>query len=225
MSTTSDIKSFVEDVINNTFATLVRIYNNGKGINGEFKGSRLIFPHYKKENNTGIRVSEQELRFVFVEEFSKLCNDSNDYYYSVETPTEGDYNFSNAKDKPCATDKGEGQSGNFDMAIHDSNGNKVCLIEFKAHNVGQVKIEKDMVKLANAREGEDDVLRYFIQMVPTSDNGTIKSIEGKLKSVESNLKKDDRYSKEISYRCYSLQEQKYIKTKEFKRKNEEEGNI
>ena len=217
----NNIATFVEKVINNTFETLVRIYNGGKGINGEFKGSRLIFPHYKKDRAEGIRVSEQELRFVFVEEFSKLCNDgSNDYYYSVETPTEGDYNFSKEKDKPCATDRGEGQSGNFDMAIHDKNGKKVCLIEFKAHNVSQEKIEKDMVKLANTKEGDDNILRYFIHMVSASDNGTIKSIDGKLRCIGDNLDKDDRYSKAISYYCYSLQEQKKIKTEEFNKQNE-----
>jgi len=212
----NDIKEFVEQVINNTFDTLVRIYNNGKGINGEFKGSRLIFPHYKKDREEGIRVSEQELRFVFVEEFSKLCDDgTNNYYYSVETPTEGNYKFSEDKDNPHATDNGDGQSGNFDMAIHDCNGKKVCLIEFKAHNVGQKQIEKDIVKLANTKEGEDNVLRYFIHMVPASDNGTIKSIDGKLSSIESNLDKDDRYSKKVSYCCYSLQGKKKIETKEF----------
>lgn len=212
----NNIATFVKNVIDNTFDTLVRIYNGGKGVNGEFKGSRLIFPRYKKDGKDGIRVSEQELRFVFVEEFSKLCNDDKDnYYYSVETPTEDDYKFSEDKDNPHATDKGDGQSGNFDMAIHDSNGNKVCLIEFKAHNVGQEKIEKDMVKLANTKEGDDNIPRYFIHMVKASDNGTIKSIDGKLKSIEEKFDKDERYSQEVSYYCYSLQEQKKIKTKEF----------
>ena len=212
----SDIKDFVKMVVENTFDTLARIYNGGKGINGEFKGSRLIFPHYKKDRAEGIRVSEQELRFVFVEEFTKLCNDTdNDYYYSVETPTEGDYNFSEDANNPHATDNGEGQSGNFDMAIHDREGKKVCLIEFKAYNVGREKIEKDIVKLTNTKEGDDNILRYFIHMVPASDNGTTKSIEGKLDKIESNIGKDDRYSRAVSYYCYSLREQRKIKEKIF----------
>ena len=45
----NNIATFVKNVIDNTFDTLVRIYNGGKGVNGEFKGSRLIFPRYKKD--------------------------------------------------------------------------------------------------------------------------------------------------------------------------------
>ena len=63
---------------------------------------RLIFPNIfpskeisEKELEKQFRISEQELRFLFVEEFLK---DPNNGYYSVETPTENKYRFGKTND-------------------------------------------------------------------------------------------------------------------------------
>ena len=53
-------------------------------------GSRLKFPTYR---NGQRRVSEQELRFVFVEQLQDLLKEY-DFFYSIETPTNGKYKFS-----------------------------------------------------------------------------------------------------------------------------------
>lgn len=51
------------------------------------------FPKYSGRYRNGeTRISEQELRFIFVEQFNKYCkNNSWNAYYSVETPTEEKY--------------------------------------------------------------------------------------------------------------------------------------
>jgi len=92
----------------------------------------LVFPSYSENNelNGNTRISEQELRFAFVEAF----NDSNymknnNYFYSIETPTRYKYsNFSSStKEKPTFNE--DGKSGEFDLVIFDKKLNNT--ISFK----------------------------------------------------------------------------------------------
>ena len=55
--------------------------------------SRIIMPFYrtKAENEDTIRYSEQELKQIFL---NLLCNNTS-FFYSVETPSEYVYSFSN----------------------------------------------------------------------------------------------------------------------------------
>ena len=84
------------------------------------------FPKYSGRYRNGeTRISEQELRFIFVEQFNKYCNENNSWnaYYSVETPTEEKYIFSKKGDENCPHKvDGEvngGQSAMIDLSIHD----------------------------------------------------------------------------------------------------------
>lgn len=127
-------------------------------------GSRLIFP---KDRNGEVRVSEQELRFAFVEVFNRYVKKNGlNWFYSVEMPTQSDYGFS-GDDKRNAL---------FDMAIVDSHFKRIALIEFKANNPQKECYEKDIKKLANPEESDDDTLKYFLQIVKNHNTGTEGSI-------------------------------------------------
>ncbi len=212
MSTNGDIKTFVNCVINNTFKTLGATYKQEEQKHTKKeKRTRLIFPNGKEfseiEQESDLRVSEQELRFIFIEEFYKLCdNSSNNYFYSVETPTIGHYDFKTDEKNPKRVARDKGQSGNFDMVIHDMENKRICLIEFKALNVLQEKIEKDYVKLMNEEEGNEEIARYFIQVLPSHDSGTITNIQGKLRDIKRKLGKEYNNAISVEYRCISLKD-------------------
>ena len=110
-----NFKNELENVIEQSF----------KELRSGSTGTRLVFPKYS--GGTKKRVSEQELRFVFVELLQPLLK-KYDYYYSVETPTEDKYKFSNkgTYDKPTASE--DGQSASFDLTIKDSIGENIAII-------------------------------------------------------------------------------------------------
>ncbi len=95
-----EIKDRIAEILNRAFQVLDKSYKyndeeSGKA-NQQASGSRLIFPCYSKTYRNGERrISEQELRFVFIEQFNQYCDETGwDAYYSVETPTEWKYRFS-----------------------------------------------------------------------------------------------------------------------------------
>jgi len=111
--------------------------------------SRLIFPrYYSRGNAEDKRISEQELRFTLVR---KLENES-DFYYSVEAPTKKKYAFEGSKENS--------RSGSIDLCLHDSNGERTNLIEFK--NKGGISdISKDLEKLLFDLESANN---YFVHL-------------------------------------------------------------
>ena len=83
----------------------------------------LIFPIYsplKKEDNQMVkRVSEQELKQEFIKYLSKFIkkqNEENKWFYSVETPTIGSYDF---KQVPKIADTRTGTSARVDLTVFD----------------------------------------------------------------------------------------------------------
>ena len=140
------------------------------------------------------RVSEQELKQIFIEQLNKEIEKGWDVYYSVETPTEKKYRFE-GKDKPEQNDSG--RSANFDLVIHNNKFERIALIEFKANNPKLNDYLKDLVKL-NEENHEGKVLRYFVQIVKNSDKGTENSLQKKMKDNED------------IYWCYSLEKGKRI---------------
>lgn len=143
--------------------------------------SRLVFPMYGAHRNYETRVSEQELRFAFVEAFNKICDEKQlDLFYSVETPTKARTYSGFASGNPRDDDP-NGRSGEFDMVIYDNKFNRVCLIEFKANNAEEKEHTKDFLKLNNKEEGNKNVLRYFIEIVRTANKDTIRSLRHKTK--------------------------------------------
>ena len=130
--------------------------------------SKLIFP---KRRNDDERVSEQEMRFLFV----KQLENQDEFLYSVEAPTAQKYRFKGETEpKQCDT----GKSGSVDVCLYKKTdtARPVCLIEFKSLNPNPESYSKDFLKLLCDEEG---LTNYFVQVIKNSDNGTYKSIEAK----------------------------------------------
>lgn len=211
----------IEEILEETFKEIDGIYLNqceGKKPFQPNANSRLIFPrkgwgiykgeeHKENENEeVEIRVSEQELRFVFVEKFIKRCGDDFPYYFAVETPTDKRYVFSTGDETPRLAVRGipnskgqqEGTSGNFDITIHDNTGKRVCWIEFKAGMPDQEEFSKDFLKLKEEAGG----MGYFVHLLKAADRGTLKSllINDGLKYKKPKLKERGN----IIYYCHIL---------------------
>lgn len=172
-------KDHINIIIGNTLEKLNSLYHReGSGLSS----TRLIFPRYWKTQGeqrveADLRVSEQELRFMFVEELNRYCDVHREWevFYSVETPTSNSYKLS-----------GDGlQSGCIDLCIHDKNLKRIALIEFKALNPSDHDHAKDAFKLRYEIEGE---LRYFIEIVKSHRSDTADNIVKKFSKTE-NFKK------------------------------------
>lgn len=202
VETTKDNKEIILDIISEAFKHVKNAYDLSNEPNSS-KDSRLIFPKKRdesiRESEPNIRVSEQELRFAFVEEFLKYVKKKKkDWYYAVEVPTKIKYDFSDKKN-PKVAEEGKGKSASFDLAIYakgDNNFNLIALLEFKAGNPKKFDYHKDLVKLENEKEGDNEVLRFFIEIVKNADERTPKNIESKLKDKRQ----------QTNFICYSLTE-------------------
>lgn len=197
-----DIKSRIAEVLDRTFQVLDKcyVYNDeatGKA-NLQASGSRLIFPCYSKTFRNGERrISEQELRFVFIEQFNQYCDETGwNAYYSVETPTEWKNRFS-GEANPHRTEGNDGQSAMVDVCIHDNQGTRLCLIEFKAGNPEAFCYNKDLVKLK-----EESQLGFFVQLLEKQNSATWLSIMNK---ISANIDG-------INYVCHTFSPQKYHRT-------------
>lgn len=199
VETTKDNKEIILDIISEAFKHVKNAYELSKEPNSS-KDSRLIFP---KKRDESIRVSEQELRFAFVEEFLKYVKKKKkDWYYAVEVPTKIKYDFSDKKN-PKVAEEGKGKSASFDLAIYakgDNNFNLIALLEFKAENPKKFDYHKDLVKLENEKEGDNEVLRFFIEIVENAEKGTPKNIESKLKDKRQ----------QTCFICYALKESEKV---------------
>ena len=200
------VKKHIDVIIKKTFNTISVVYRtqmeNQKIGTYNNNSSRIIFPlkRESKDKKEEFRISEQELRFVFVEEFNKYCSKNWDAYYSVETPTSKRYDFSN-KEMPCKVDYPNGQSAMVDFSIFLKEQDKltrVALIEFKALNPDKQSYMKDYVKLLN----EDQKFVYFIMIVKSANDRTIKSIAEKIKASYDNAGLDTE--KKVEFRCLDL---------------------
>jgi len=147
---------------------------NSEKYGGDSK-EQLIFPSKFQSDREKeiIRFSEQELRFLFVEEFKSKYPA---LFYSVETPTSGKFNLS--KKYETIKLENEGQSASHDMCIFEKVSNKynrILNIEFKYKNSGIMNTGKDILKLI--REEQDGA---FIHLLKNTDNGTLISVFKKL---------------------------------------------
>lgn len=175
--------------------------------------SHLMIPAYS--DGQVLRISEQELRFIFVEQLSKVIERER-LYYSVETPTKNRYRFSptikkieNVKCDPLnfkvrqyvATgiqlnkdDKKLFVSANIDLVLHDENGGRIALIEFKGNESTIANYTKDFLKLAYEEKENGQCLKYFIQVLSKNQRkNTIKMIQDVI---------DTASKKGIDYRCF-----------------------
>lgn len=187
---TEKIEKAVSDVIKKTFEKLVDIYSSHKEGNYEGiisgKKSRLIFPCYGEHRDNEVRVSEQELRFAFVESFYEYCSEENhlDLFYSIETPTQSKYSFIDKnKSHKCNEnddDYDSAQSASFDLVLYDNKMQRRVYIEFKANNATKEEHLKDLCKLISDPNPNDNSLSYFIEIVKSHNDKTIKSLDSKL---------------------------------------------
>lgn len=118
-----------------------------------YEGSGIIFP---KTRDGEKRVSEQEAKILFCNLLLK-----NNIDFSIETPTIRMYKFT-GEDK---------RSGNIDVCIFKKTKDvfqRISCIEFKAHNVKEKDIKKDIEKLI-CENGKN----YFIHILSNADNGTL----------------------------------------------------
>lgn len=173
--------------------------------------SHLMIPAYSA--GQVLRISEQELRFIFVEQLSKVIAKER-LYYSVETPTKNRYRFSPTKNKienvKCdPLNFGVSQyvatgiqlnednkklfvSANIDLVLHDEKGERIALIEFKGNESTISNYTKDFLKLAY--EEKEQCLKYFIQVLSKNQrNETYKTIQKVI---------DKASNKGIEYRCF-----------------------
>src|SRR5690606_36327154 len=110
---------------------------------------QLIFPMKSQANGTKIvdRISEQELRQLFIEEFKVMYPD---LFYSIETPTQEKYNFGKSYQDIFDNKDNNIRSASIDMCVFDSKDNyynRLLNIEFKHKNTKDKNIAKDILKL------------------------------------------------------------------------------
>lgn len=189
-------KECIEEVIKSTFDALQDAYIYQQEVSPKLNDakrqclSRIVFPQKRRDNTT--RISEQELRFVFVEQLNKKIEKDWDVFYSVETPTRNTYSgFSKGQD-PKQDENG--RSGEFDLVIFNNHMNRIALIEFKANNASSHDHKKDFIKLNNSKEGGKEVLKYLVEIVNAYDNGTLSCLHTKISGNES------------IFRCWSLRD-------------------
>lgn len=131
-------------------------YARGVGRNSpNSDAGRLVFPQYRDK---GLRVSEQEARFAFVEALSQ-----GPLRYSVEAPTRKLYSFSGRTPLSAQTD----------LQLHGENKTGICNVEFKAKGVSasaqdNFSIYKDVQKLLR-----EPTWGLWFHLLEGIDNSTI----------------------------------------------------
>lgn len=152
------LRSDIPEVCERTDRLLWDAYaRSGGSQSGGIGTGRLIFPRYRQN---GLRVSEQEARFAFVE---ALCQSS--LRYSVEVPTTKLYSFTGKKPISAQTD----------LQVHNLADIDVCNVEFKeggispSNNSKISSIYKDLQKLL--REPEWGLWFHLLESI---NNSTIK---------------------------------------------------
>jgi len=151
---------------------------------------QLIFP----SKRDGKRISEQELRQLFIEEF-KVKHKK--LYFSIETPTTAKYSFTNELNEICVSENG--QSALIDMCILEkeseiSNYTRLVNIEFKHKNATETNISKDILKLMHEEENG-----AFVLLLKNTDDGTLKSVFEKFSNSVDTHKLKDCWSKNESF--------------------------
>lgn len=199
----------MESVVEISKEVLKRLVAMGYEKNETFSTGQLIFP-----SKSGVkRISEQELRQLFIEVFKK---EKSYYLYSIETPTENRYSFTNKDGLIKIADDDEGQAALLDMCVFtkknkESSYTRLLNIEFKHKNATKDNISKDILKLMHEKENG-----AFIILLKNSDNGTLinkggtgiidKLIESKKYHNKKPTKWNDGDKKYIELVILSLEE-------------------
>ena len=200
-------KDHIEAIIELTFQELSKLGTESGTPPKDGCKSRLIFPSKRDTDKKGVRIvrySEQELRFLFVEQFNQYCQNNHlNWFYSVETPTKYKYRFSEEKDTP-KVDPEKGQSAMFDLTIYNKQFNRIALIEFKAGNPAEEDFTKDFLKL---REEGADILTFFIMYVQSyqrNDDPNYDTIASLHRKIEEPTDAKGKFKQGTKLYCYVL---------------------
>ena len=145
----------IEKLIEKSFNDLI------KAITTDGTSSQLIFPH---SNKGDVRHSEQELKQIFL----RNVEEDKNYFYSIETPTEYGYRFSDTemplvKENHEKDDKYE--SARFDVSLYSKNNKDDLLthVEFKYGNRDKKSgICKDFLKLVSEVKCTNEKKNFFV---------------------------------------------------------------
>ena len=174
------MQNVVDQVIRNAFRDLIEMEQETGNI-------KLIYPQLRNGNK---RQSEQEFKQLFIDHF---CRTAEGLKYSVETPTLNSYSFKKGQ-KPCIDENG--RSGNIDLCIHqyaDNKWKRLHLLEFKAHNVPETNIEKDLLKLSAKFDGDKlNKVNYFVHLIYTADQGTLDNLKEKYDRLKSAIDRPEQ---------------------------------
>ena len=173
----------INETIKETANILAELYDKGCS-----KETQLRIPNYRsiEEKPETKRVSEQELRFLFIERLSAVFKGT-EFTYSVETPTNDIYKFSENGKILQPPKRKQGQSANFDLTI-SCNG-LTAIMEFKGPNAVKHGFAKDLCKLWNPIE--DGTLRFMISVLETENSKRISKIQNTLKELVQDNKEDN----------------------------------
>lgn len=197
-------KVYIEKLIIKTFKNARNMMEEKESYESPTKRPKIIYPCYSKkyrnEENSDkkikTRISEQEIKQLFIQ--ALIEDKKNDFYFSVETPTEFKYVFKNepkvvAPKEVIPNEKPV--SARFDLCLYRYQQNEFTreyLIEFKAKNKAKNQEKKDENQEKNnekAKEIKKDFLKlfaegidqnqYFIHVIDNYDEETERSINDK----------------------------------------------
>jgi ribosomal protein L32 len=169
--------NYIEEIIKESLQELFKI----KCITekGDTESHKLVFP--QKRDRTR-RISEQEARFLLVQQIEKQKQLT--FQYAVEAPTMQTYSFTGKKKL----------SGNVDLCIYDK-GKRISIIELKANNYRNNHLANDFEKLFFDYEYSTDnnnLCNFFIHILE-KENPKIEEYYSK--AIKDSYEKHNEESK------------------------------
>lgn len=169
----------MNELVLDSFRKLTNLGEEGK----QPAKSKLIYP--QSRDGKGVRHSEQEFKQLFIESFI-VSQQTNDLCYSLETPTDKKYSFKGEPEVVAEDEKG-GCSGNIDMCIYQAK-ERLHLIEFKANNIQEHSIQKDLLKLCMECEcSKVNKTNYLIHIIYKADKNTLINLNEKYHDIRTPL--------------------------------------
>lgn len=186
----------IEDLSEINRLTCVKLWN--VAASGDKKigvlAPRLIIPTLGSGRP---RISEQEARTIYC----SVVESCNRYFFSIETPTVQDYQFSGSTPMHARSD--------LSLYTFNDGFEKVVNVEFKANNPDPDFIRKDIEKLV--REQKTGNWFHFLENV---DRGTLPSVFGKISSSLQAVTNNSALTSPIVF-CFCVLEKKWAAMKCF----------
>lgn len=197
----------IEEITRRSFKVIKKVYDFQREAKPENKknlteiGSRILFPKYSEHRKTSEkekdRISEQELRFIFVEQLNKYAYEKNiDLYYSVETPTKFYYRSARNGNEPGLNGT---RSGKIDLTLYDKNENPIAFFEFKSGSLASKirELKYDILKLIMEASYNNNCLGYSLHLVKASTN-KVTNFDDHIKEAIKIIEETPKDSKEYN---------------------------